>query len=86
MGKTTECRQSQRYKAHRQQEHQEKELTQMAKDYGYFGKGNSGYAHYNQTFKSNYSGNNGGDDGGCLKLFIGAALLLYIILNIFFAS
>lgn len=85
MGKITECRQSQRYKA-QMAVHQERELTQMPKDYGYFGKGSSGYAHYNQSFKSNYSGNNGGDDGGCLKLFIGAALLLYIILNIFFAS
>lgn len=54
MGKITECRQSQRYKA-QTAVHQERELTQMPKDYDYFGKGSSGYAHYNQSFKSNYT-------------------------------
>lgn len=33
----------------------------MPKDYGYFGKGSSGYAHYMQSFNEN---NGGGGHGG----------------------
>jgi len=54
----------------------------MPKDYGYFGKGSSGYAHYQQTFNSCFgsgsggggghrpSNNNsgGGGDNGCLEV------------------
>lgn len=53
----------------------------MPKDYGYFGKDSSGYAHYQQTFNSCFgsgsgggghrpSNNNGGSggDNGCLEV------------------
>lgn len=36
----------------------------MAKDYGYFGKGASGYAHYMQTFNRTYRKGTGGGSGG----------------------
>lgn len=55
----------------------------MPKDYGYFGKGSSGYAHYQQTFNScfgsgsggggghrppNNNNGGGGGDNGCLEV------------------
>lgn len=55
----------------------------MAGDYGYFGKGASGYAHYMQTFNSTYhkGSGGGGSNGGCLGavlvvLAVGRVLLL----------
>ena len=35
----------------------------MANDYGYFGSGSTGYAHYKQSFDRNFggSGGNGGN-------------------------
>ena len=36
----------------------------MPKDYGYFGKGSSGYAHYQQTFNSCFGSGSGGGGGG----------------------
>ncbi len=40
----------------------------MPKDYGYFGKGLTGYAHYMQAFNRNKNGGNrpSGPKGGCL--------------------
>ena len=35
----------------------------MGDDYGYFGSGSSGYAHYQQTFQSCFGGS-GGSGGG----------------------
>ena len=35
----------------------------MGDDYGYFGSGSSGYAHYQQTFHSCFGGS-GGSGGG----------------------
>lgn len=35
----------------------------MGDDYGYFGSGSSGYAHYQQTFKSCFGGSSGSDGG-----------------------
>ena len=32
----------------------------MANDYGYFGSGNTGYAHYKQSFDRNFGGSGGG--------------------------
>ena len=57
----------------------------MANDYGYFGKGSSGYAHYMQTFNAAHGGGGGskggGSNGGCLGvvlviLFAGRVLML----------
>ena len=36
----------------------------MPKDYGYFGKGSSGYAHYMQSFNESNGGGHGGGGGG----------------------
>ncbi len=36
----------------------------MANDYGYFGSGSTGYAHYKQAFDRNFGGSSGGA-GGC---------------------
>ena len=33
-------------------------------DYGYFGKGNTGYAQYMTAFKRNFGGSSGGGGGG----------------------
>ena len=57
------------------------------RDYGYFGKGSSGYAHYmqsfNETSRSNGGGhsnknNNNSDNQGCLIYFIGFVLFALI--------
>ena len=39
------------------------EVSIMPKDYGYFGKGSSGYAHYQQTFNSCFGSGSGGGGG-----------------------
>ena len=36
----------------------------MGDDYGYFGSGGSGYAHYQQTFHSCFGGSGGSGGGG----------------------
>lgn len=38
----------------------------MANDYGYFGSGSTGYAHYKQSFDRNFggSGGSGGNHNG----------------------
>lgn len=55
----------------------------MPNDYGYFGKGSAGYAHYQQTFnrcfgsgsgggggrKPSNNNNGGGNNDGCLAVF-----------------
>lgn len=56
----------------------------MPKDYGYFGKGSSGYAHYMQSFNENNGGggNGGGGDGdgsGCFIAIIVAAIVLALL-------
>ena len=33
----------------------------MANDYGYFGSGKCGYAHYKQSFDRNFGGSGGGE-------------------------
>ena len=48
----------------------------MANDYGYFGSGSTGYAHYKQSFDRNFGGsggsggnhNGGGNGSGCALL------------------
>lgn len=43
-------------------------------DYGFYGKGFSGYSHYMQAFKS--SGGGGGGGGGCgTRVFVIAGLI-----------
>ena len=50
----------------------------MANDYGYFGSGSTGYAHYKQSFDRNFGGsggsggnhNGGGNGSGCGPLLL----------------
>ncbi len=53
----------------------------MPRDYGYFGKGPAGYAHYMTAFKRNQGGGggNGGCSGGCFLLLLGAVVVLAVI-------
>ena len=62
----------------------------MADDYGYFGKGTTGYAHYMQAVNSTHGGgsggggnnNGGGGDGcatGCLLVVVVILILNFIV-------
>lgn len=52
----------------------------MPNDYGYFGKGSTGYAHYMQSFDSNNKGSGGGGDGsGCLIVGIIVIVVLALM-------
>ena len=45
----------------------------MANDYGYFGSGSTGYAHYKQSFDRNFGGghhNSGNNGSGCGPLLL----------------
>lgn len=52
----------------------------MANDYGYFGSGSTGYAHYKQSFDRNFGGSGGvggnRNSGGCSS---GCGTLLFIV-------
>jgi hypothetical protein len=52
----------------------------MKDDYGYFGKGTTGYVHYMEAFKRNNGGGKrpGGPKGGCLST------LVFLLLGVFF--
>lgn len=55
----------------------------MADDYGYFGKGLSGYAHYMQAYKRTQKGSGGGgrpSGTGCSWLLIIVAAVVLIAL------
>ena len=55
----------------------------MSRDYGYFGKGSTGYAQYMTAFKRTQrgSGGGGGNGGGagCFLVLLGIIVLLAII-------
>lgn len=52
----------------------------MSDDYGYFGKGITGYAHYTQAVK-NSSGGGGGNrnSGGCLSVIMIIVLIVLAV-------
>jgi len=54
----------------------------MPDDYGYFGKGITGYTHYMQAFNRNNGGGKkpSGGKGGCLSV------LLLLLLGVLFLS
>ena len=56
----------------------------MPKDYGYFGKGITGYTHYMQAFSRNNGGRKpSGGKGGCLSvlmLLLLSGVLLFSLL------
>ncbi|HIV43408.1 MAG TPA: HFLK protein [Candidatus Faecalibacterium avium] len=57
----------------------------MSRDYGYFGKGSTGYAQYMTAFKRTQRGGGGGGGGGngggagCFLVLLGIIVLLAII-------
>lgn len=54
----------------------------MANNYGYFGSGSTGYAHYKQSFDRNFGGSGGGNGSGCgpLLLIIVVAVVAALVL------
>ena len=53
-------------------------------DYGYFGKGDTGYAQYMTAFNRNFGGSSGGGDGsgcGCLIAIAVVVVLILIVLG-----
>ena len=55
----------------------------MSRDYGYFGKGSTGYAQYMSAFKRTQRGGGGGGGhgggAGCFLVLLGIIVLLAII-------
>ena len=51
-------------------------------DYGYFGKGDTGYAQYMTAFNRNFGGSSGGGggDGGCGCLIAIAVVVVLVLL------
>ena len=51
-------------------------------DYGYFGKGDTGYAQYMTAFNRNFGGSSGGggDDSGCGCLIAIAVVVVLVLL------
>lgn len=62
----------------------------MANDYGYFGSGSTGYAHYKQSFDRNFGGsgggggnrNSGGGSSGCGTLLFIVAVAVVAALKL----
>ena len=54
-------------------------------DYGYFGKGDTGYAQYmtafNRNFGGSFGGGGGGDGGGCGCLIAIAVVVVLVLLG-----
>ena len=53
-------------------------------DYGYFGKGDTGYAQYMTAFNRNFggsSGGGGGDGSGCGCLIAVAVVVVLVLLG-----
>ena len=52
-------------------------------DYGYFGKGDTGYAQYMTAFNRNFSGSSGGggDGSGCGCLIAIAVVVVLVLLS-----
>jgi hypothetical protein len=54
-------------------------------DYGYFGKGSTGYAQYMTAFNRNFGGSSGGggggDGGGCGCLIAIAVIVVLILIG-----
>lgn len=48
-------------------------------DYGYYGKGTSGYMHYKQDFDRNFNNDNAGNNNGCLWTIFGPFIILGIL-------
>lgn len=52
----------------------------MPLDYGYFGKGSTGYAQYMTAFRrSRKGGGHGGGGGGCFLVLLAAVVVLAVV-------
>ena len=49
-------------------------------DYGYFGKGDTGYAQYMTAFNRNFGGSSGGGGGCCCGCLIAIAVVVVLVL------
>ena len=49
-------------------------------DYGYFGKGSTGYAQYMTAFNRNFGGSSGGGGGGGCGCLIAIAVVVVLVL------
>ena len=49
-------------------------------DYGYFGKGDTGYAQYMTAFKRNFGGSSGGGGSGCGCLIAIAVVVVLVLI------
>ena len=49
-------------------------------DYGYFGKGDTGYAQYMTAFNRNFGGSSGGGDGSGCGCLIAIAVVVVLVL------
>ena len=49
-------------------------------DYGYFGKGDTGYAQYMTAFNRNFGGSSGGGDGSGSGCLIAIAVVVVLVL------
>ena len=50
-------------------------------DYGYFGKGDTGYAQYMTAFNRNFGGGGDGSGCGCLIAIAVVVVLILIVLD-----
>ena len=50
-------------------------------DYGYFGKGDTGYAQYMTAFNRNFGGGRDGSGCGCLIAITVVVVLILIVLD-----
>ena len=49
-------------------------------DYGYFGKGDTGYAQYMTAFNRNFGGSSGGGGSGCGFLIAIAVVVVLVLI------
>ena len=49
-------------------------------DYGYFGKGDTGYAQYMTAFNRNFGGSSGGGGDGCGCLIAIAVVVVLVLI------
>ena len=71
----------------KRQQTSEEDKTMSNGDYGYFGKGDTGYAQYMTAFNRNFGGSSGGGGGGdgsgcgCLIAIAVVVVLILIVLG-----
>lgn len=54
-------------------------MTHNAQDYGYFGKGSDGYAHYMTARNRNFGSGGGGCGDGCIGCLSSLIILIIVL-------